>query len=66
MLVWEEIFQLNYQFSAQFHRHSIALFKPDGDSLWLNAQVDHVALASNFGLGVFDDGAIELAGIDLG
>ena len=47
-------------------RAPIALLKPDDDSRWLNAQVEHIELASNFGLGVFDDDKINLRRIDLG
>lgn len=47
-------------------RLPIALLKPDEDSQWLNAQVEHIELASNFGLGVFDDDKITLKRIELG
>ncbi len=43
----------------------IALLKPDEDSLWLNCQVEHIELAGNMGLGVFDDEQIRLKKIDL-
>ena len=51
---------------AAVGRPPIALLKPDQDSRWLNAQVEHIELASNFGLGVFDDDRIRLKRIDLG
>ena len=44
---------------------SIALLKPDEDSQWLNCQVEHIELAGNMGLGVFDDEKISLKKIDL-
>ncbi len=50
---------------AEVGRPPIALLKPDEDSRWLNAQVEHIELASNFGLGVFDDDRIDLRRIDL-
>jgi uncharacterized protein (DUF362 family) len=43
----------------------IALLKPDEDSLWLNCQVEHIELAGNYGLGVFNDDEIRLKRIDL-
>ncbi len=46
-------------------RAPVALLKPDEHSRWLNAQVEHIELASNFGLGVFDDERIELKRINL-
>lgn len=51
---------------AAVGRPPIALLKPDQDSRWLNAQVEHIELASNFGLGVFDEDRIRLKRIDLG
>ncbi|MDE0106762.1 MAG: hypothetical protein OXN96_03080 [Bryobacterales bacterium] len=51
---------------AEVGRAPIALLKPDEDSRWLNAQVEHIELASNFGLGVFDDDKIDLKRINLG
>lgn len=51
---------------AAVGRPPIALLKPDQDSRWLNAQVEHIELASNFGLGIFDDAGIRLKRIDLG
>lgn len=51
---------------AEVGRAPIALLKPDEDSRWLNAQVEHIELASNFGLGVFDDTRIDLKRIHLG
>ena len=47
-------------------RAPIALMKPDEHSQWLNGQVEHIELASHFGLGVFDDEKIELKRVDLG
>ncbi len=44
---------------------SIALLKPDEDSNWLNCQVEHIELAGNMGLGVFDDEKIRLKKVDL-
>ena len=44
----------------------IELLKPDEDSQWLNCQVEHIELAANMGLGVFDDAKIRLKKIDLG
>jgi uncharacterized protein (DUF362 family) len=43
----------------------IALLKPDEDSKWLNCHVEHIELAGNFGLGVFDDEKIRVKRIDL-
>ena len=43
----------------------IALLKPDEHSQWLNCHVEHIELAGNFGLGVFDDEKIRLKRIDL-
>ncbi len=43
----------------------IALLKPDEDSQWLNCQVEHIELAGNMGLGVFDDDKIRLKKIAL-
>ncbi len=43
----------------------IALLKPDEDSQWLNCQVEHIELAGNYGLGVFNDEEIRLKRIDL-
>jgi hypothetical protein len=39
---------------------SIALSKPDNASHYLNCQVEHIELASQLGLGVFDDQKIEV------
>lgn len=44
---------------------SIALLKPDEDSQWLNCQVEHIELAGNMGLGVYDDEKIRVKRIDL-
>ena len=38
----------------------IALSKPDNDSHFLNCQVEHIEIAGNLGLGVFDDEKIQL------
>ena len=38
----------------------IALSKPDKDSHFLNCQVEHIEIAGNLGLGVFDDAKIDL------
>ena len=46
-------------------RLPIALMKPDEHSQWLNGQVEHIELAGNFGLGVFDDEKIRVKRIDL-
>ncbi|MEZ5362664.1 MAG: DUF362 domain-containing protein [Bryobacterales bacterium] len=46
-------------------RLPIALMKPDEHSNWLNGQVEHIELAGNFGLGVFDDEKIRVKRIDL-
>lgn len=43
----------------------IALSKPDKDSTFLNCQVEHIEIAGNLGLGVFDDAKIELKRIAL-
>ena len=43
----------------------IALLKPDEDSRWLNCHVEHIEIAGNFGLGVFDDEQIRIKRIDL-
>jgi uncharacterized protein (DUF362 family) len=44
---------------------SIALLKPDEDSQWLNTHVEHIELAGNMGLGVYDDEKIRVKRIDL-
>jgi hypothetical protein len=46
-------------------RPPIALLKPDADSARLNCQVEHIELAGNIGLGVFDDSKIDLRQIRL-
>ena len=51
---------------AAVGRAPIALLKPDEDSRWLNAQVEHIELASNFGLGIFDDESMDVRRIRLG
>jgi uncharacterized protein (DUF362 family) len=47
-------------------RPPIALLKPDADSVRLNCQVEHIELAGNIGLGVYDDARIEVKRIELG
>jgi hypothetical protein len=39
---------------------SIALSKPDKDSTYLNCQVEHIEIAGQLGLGVFDDKKIDV------
>ena len=58
---WKEIDKKR----AEIGIPSIALLKPDEDSQWLNCQVEHIELAGNMGLGVFDDEKIRLKKIDL-
>lgn len=43
----------------------IALSKPDDDSHFLNCQVEHIEIAGNLGLGVFDDGKIQVKRLSL-
>ena len=43
----------------------IALSKPDRDSHFLNCQVEHIEIAGNLGLGVFDDAKIQVKRISL-
>jgi uncharacterized protein (DUF362 family) len=43
---------------------SIALSKPDDHSHYLNGQVEHIELAGNMGLGVFDEEEIRVKRID--
>ncbi len=50
---------------ADVGRAPIALMKPDEHSRWLNGQVEHIELAANFGLGVFEDEKIRVKRIDL-
>ena len=45
---------------AQTGMASIALSKPDGDSTYLNCQVEHIEIAGSLGLGMFDDKNIEV------
>ncbi len=40
---------------AQVGMASIALWKPDNTSHYLNCQVEHIEIAGSLGLGVFDD-----------
>ncbi len=58
---WKEIDKKR----AEIGIPSIELLKPDEDSQWLNCQVEHIELAGNMGLGVFDDEKIRLKKIDL-
>ncbi len=51
---------------AEVGRQPIALMKPDEHSRWLNGQVEHIELAANFGLGVFDDEQLRVKRVDLG
>jgi hypothetical protein len=39
---------------------SIALSKPDKDSTYLNCQVEHIEIAGQLGLGIFDDNKIDV------
>lgn len=50
---------------AEVGAPSIALLKPDEDSLWLNCQVEHIELAGNMGLGVYDDEKIRVKRVSL-
>jgi len=50
---------------AEVGREPIALMKPDEHSRWLNGQVEHIELAANFGLGVFDDEQLRVKRVDL-
>lgn len=59
---WKEIDKKR----AEVDRAPIALMKPDDHSRWLNGQVEHIELAGNYGLGVFDDEKINQLHIDLG
>jgi hypothetical protein len=43
----------------------IALSKPDKDSHFLNCQVEHIEIAGNLGLGVFDDAKIQVKRVSL-
>lgn len=45
---------------------SVALSKPDQDSTFLNCQVEHIEIASQLGLGVYDDRKIDLRSVRLG
>ena len=51
---------------AELGLASIELLKPDEDSRWLNCHVEHIEIAGNFGLGVFDDEQIRVKRVDLG
>ncbi len=46
-------------------RLPIATMKPDEHSRWLNGQVEHIELAGNMGLGVYDDAQIDLRSVNL-
>jgi len=50
---------------AEVGRPPIALLKPDADSTRLNCQVEHIEIAGNIGLGVFDDSKIQVRRVDL-
>jgi uncharacterized protein (DUF362 family) len=50
---------------AEVGRPPIALLKPDADSTRLNCQVEHIEMAGNIGLGVFDDAKIDLRRVRL-
>jgi uncharacterized protein (DUF362 family) len=43
----------------------VALSKPDGDSHFLNCQVEHIEIAGALGLGEFDDHKIDLRRLNL-
>ena len=45
---------------------SIALSKPDADSGFLNCQVEHIEIAGQMGLGVFDDAKMDVRRLRLG
>jgi len=51
---------------AAVGRPPIALLKPDEDSVRLNCQVEHIELAGNIGLGLYDDEKIRVKRIELG
>lgn len=50
---------------AEVGRPPIALLKPDADSVRLNCQVEHIEIAGNIGLGVYDDAKIQVKRIEL-
>jgi uncharacterized protein (DUF362 family) len=50
---------------AEVGRPSIALLKPDADSTRLNCQVEHIEVAGNIGLGVFQDEKIQVRQVRL-
>ena len=45
---------------AEVGMASIALSKPDDASHYLNCQVEHIEIAGQLGLGMFDDKKIEV------
>jgi uncharacterized protein (DUF362 family) len=45
---------------AEMGMAPIALSKPDAASTFLNCQVEHIEIAGSLGLGVFDDGKIQV------
>jgi hypothetical protein len=45
---------------------AIALSKPDAASHYLNCQVEHIEIAGQLGLGVFDDEKIQVKRVRLG
>ena len=50
---------------AAMGMQSIALSKPDADSGFLNCQVEHIEIAGQLGLGVFDDKKIDVRRLKL-
>lgn len=46
-------------------RLPIATMKPDQHSQWLNGQVEHIELAGNMGLGVYDDAQIDVRRVEI-
>jgi hypothetical protein len=44
----------------------LSLAKPDDDSHYLNCQIEHIEIAGMLGLGVFDDGKIDVKRFSLG
>jgi uncharacterized protein (DUF362 family) len=51
---------------AEVGRPPIALLKPDADSVRLNCEVEHIEIAGNIGLGMFDDAKIRVKRVELG
>jgi len=50
---------------AEVGMESIALSKPDSESHYLNAQVEHIEIAGMLQLGMFDDKKIHLKRIHM-